>query len=238
MGGRFTLNLPKVHKSLQLCQISFRLLLRRIAARTTATPIIYFLLVCPKAAKTATFRFSSQRSLSNGLQTRRETQRAFESSPTNEIRSGMMMDLCRCFPATLKQVREPSVSTSENTGTKRLVPAKFLNSFRTHGHNPDITSDFAERYVTGPVSARTHFGFQTTQLTLARYRRASMILPIVNDSKTMRISVAMPTSRYRSGTLPRSPFVRTHLTWFAKRRERIFTHHRAFTTCAFHLFGE
>ena len=43
----------------------------------------------------------------------------------------MMMDLCRCFPATLKQVREPSVSTSENTGTKRLALGKFFNSFRT-----------------------------------------------------------------------------------------------------------
>jgi len=37
--------------------------------------------------------------------------------------------------------------------------------------------------------------------------------------------------------LTRRAFVRTHLAWFAKRRERADDSHRAFTTCAVSTWG-
>ena len=41
--------------------------------------------------------------------------------------------------------------------------------------------------------------------------------------------------RWREISLPRSAFVRTHLASFAKRRERAYYSHRAFTIVPFHL---
>ena len=79
---------------------------------------------------------------------------------------------------------------SENTGTKRLVLVKFLNSFRTPWAQA--------RYHVRSCRTLPHRG----RLCKNSFRLSNnatdpcTISPILNDSKTMRISVAMPTSRY------------------------------------------